>query len=228
VNIDLIKNRLTNTLILCGAILALTIVAPAFAQYSGQGYYGGTGEVGWGAYDNNHRWHGARWWHRHYIEWFYASHPEWAVMDALWLTQDGDYDNNNNWHDAYWWHQNDPDFFYANHPQWIPWQPNWRDQDGAYDAQHNWHYGQWWYNQNPNWVSTNHPNWISQHRNWANHSEPQDHRAVMRTENEGNQQNPQQQASIQQKQVNQQSPAQKAAEMYVLLLALALHSGLSH
>ncbi len=122
-------------------------------------------------------------------------HPQWAVMDPQWLSEDGDYDNDNNWHDAYWWHQNDPDFFYANHPEWISWQPDWRNQDGAYDAQHNWHYGQWWYNQNPGWVSANHPNWISQHRNWANHSEPQDHRAAERSVNES-QQNRQRQASI--------------------------------
>jgi hypothetical protein len=148
----------------------------------------------------------------------------WAVMDALWLTPDDDYDNNNNWHDAYWWHQNDSDF-YANHPQWISWQPNWRDQDGACRPQHKWHYGQWWYNQNPNWVSISHPNWISQHRNWANHSEPQDHRAAMRTESAGDQRNPQQQTSIQQDQANQQKPAQRVAAICVLLLAL--RSGLS-
>ena len=106
-------------------------------------------------------------------------------MDALWLSQDGDYDNNGTWQDAYWWHQNNPDFFYANHPNWISWQPSWYNTDGAYDAQHNWHYGQWWYNQNPAWVQANHPNWLSQHSNWATHSEPNDHRAVMRTENEG-------------------------------------------
>jgi len=112
VNIDLIKNRLKKTLILCGATLALAIAAPAFAQYS-----------------------------------------------------------------------------------------------------------------NPNWVSTNQPKWISQHRNCANPSEPQDHRAVMRTANEENQRNPQRQASIQQNQMNQQNPAQKAAGIYVLLLAW--RSGLS-
>jgi hypothetical protein len=221
-----VTRKLKKTLMLGSAIMAFAIAVPALAQYYGDGYYGGPGQIGWGTYDNNHTWHGARWWHRHYIEWFYATHPEWAAMDTVWLNQDGDYDNDNNWHDAYWWHQNNPDFFYANHPQWISWQPNWASQDGAYDSQNNWHYGQWWYNQNPNLVSTNHPNWISQHRNWANHSEPRDHRVVMRTENEGNQQNSQQQVSIQQNLVTQQNPAQRAAVMCVLLLAL--HSGLSH
>ena len=196
--IKLMKNKLRKTITLSGAILALTIAAPAFAQYgpgyAGPGYYGGPGEAGWGAYDNNHNWHGARWWHQHDIMWFYANHPEWAIMDALWLNEDGDYDNYGTWHDAYWWHQNDPDFFYANHPNWISWNSQWLAQDGAYDAQHNWHYGQWWYNQNPSWVSANHPNWISQHQNWVSHTEPQDHRAVMRTVNEGSQQSRQQQA----------------------------------
>ncbi|MGD0120047.1 MAG: hypothetical protein ABSD30_18420, partial [Candidatus Binatus sp.] len=171
-----IKNKLKKTMILSGALLAFAVVTPSFAQYApgydGPGYYGGPGQAGWGAYDNEHTWRGARWWHRHDIMWFYEHHPEWAVMDALWLNQDGDYDNGGTWHDAYWWHQNNPDFFYANHPQWISWYPEWRNTDGAYDAQHNWHYGQWWYNQNPSWVSTNHPNWISQHSNWASHTEP--------------------------------------------------------
>jgi hypothetical protein len=117
---DLIKRML----ILCGAIVGLVIAAPAFAQNFGQGYYVGPGEAGCGAYDNNHRWHDATWWHWHYIEWFYAAHQEWAVMDALWLTPDGDYDNTNNWHDGYRWHQSNPDFFYANHPYWISWEPN--------------------------------------------------------------------------------------------------------
>src|ERR1035437_673968 len=116
---NFMKRWLKNTITLSGAILALAIAIPAFAQYdrgyTGQGYYGGAGEAGWGAYDNNHNWHGARWWHQHYIKWFYATHPEWAVMDPSWRSEDGDYDNNNNWHDAYWWHQHDPDFFYSNH-----------------------------------------------------------------------------------------------------------------
>jgi hypothetical protein len=47
----LMKNNLRNTLALLGAILALSIAVPAFAQgYAGQGYYGGRGEAGWGAY----------------------------------------------------------------------------------------------------------------------------------------------------------------------------------
>ncbi len=164
--INLIKKRLKNAITLSGAVLALAIAIPALAQYRdngpsydnrnynqnymGQGYYGGPGQSGWGAYDRNHRWRGARWWHKHNIQWFYATHPQWAQMDSSWMDEDGDYDNNNNWHDAYWWHQNDPDFFYSNHPTWASWDPNWRDQDGAYDDQHNWHYGEWWYNQNPN------------------------------------------------------------------------------
>jgi hypothetical protein len=132
----------------------------------------------------------------------------------------GAYNNSNHWHDAYRWHQNDPDFFYANHLQWISWQPNWPAQDGAYDAQHELYYGQWWYNQNPTLASTNHPDWITKPRNRANHSELQDHRIVMRTENKGNQPNLQQQVSI------QQNPSQRVAVMCVLLLAL--RNGLNH
>ena len=112
-----LKNRFKKTIALSGAILAFSIAAPSFAQYgpgpgydgpgnngpgySGQGYYGGPGEAGWGAYDNGHQWHGARWWHRHDIMWFYRNHPEWAVMDALWLNQDGDYESNGTWQNAY-------------------------------------------------------------------------------------------------------------------------------
>ena len=144
-------------------------------------------------------------------KWFYANHPEWAIMDALWLNEDGDYDNYGTWHDAYWWHQNDPDFFYANHPTWISWDSQWLAQDGAYDAQHNWHYGQWWYNQNPSWVSANHPNWISQHQNWVSHTEKPDHRAVMRTENVGTPQNQEQPAAHQQQSSRQRPEENRQA-----------------
>jgi hypothetical protein len=203
------------TLIFCGAILALVIAAPAFAQYTGQGYYLGLREAGCGAYDNNHRWHDPTWWHRHYVECFYATRQETAVMDGVWLTPDSDYDNTGKWHDAYRWHQNNPDFYYADHPHWISWGPNGRDQAAAYDAQNDWHYGRWWYNGNPNLVSTSHPNSISAHRNWADHSGPLDHRSLTRIPNEGNQQH----AST------QQNPARKAAVICTFLLAL--RSGLS-
>ena len=141
-------------------------------------------------------------------------------MDAVWLTPDGDYDNTGNWNDAYRWHQNNPDFFYADHPHWISWEPKGRDQAAAYDAQDDWHYGQWWHNQNPNRVSTSRPKSIVEHRNWANHSEPPDHRALTRIENQGNEQIPRQQTTIQQNQVNHQNPARKAAVICAFLLAL--------
>src|SRR6202795_399177 len=87
------KGKLRKTLAVSGAVLAIAVAAPVFAQYndgySGQGYYGGPGESGWGAYDNYHQWHGARWWHRHQIMWFYRYHPEWAAMDSSWLNEDG-------------------------------------------------------------------------------------------------------------------------------------------
>ncbi|HEY6306632.1 MAG TPA: hypothetical protein VI488_09275 [Candidatus Angelobacter sp.] len=88
--IKLIRNKLRKTIVLSGAILAFGMAAPAFAQYGpgpgydgpgpgygnqgyeGPGYYGGPGQEGWGAYDNGHQWHGARWWHQHDIMWFYA------------------------------------------------------------------------------------------------------------------------------------------------------------
>jgi hypothetical protein len=114
-----------------------------------------------------------------------ASHPALQAYlnanPAMWaqLMSYGDYDNSNVWHDAYWWHQNNPDFFYSNHPQWVSFNPLWLAQDGAYDTNHTWHYGEWWYNQNPGWVASNHPNWMSQHQNWASHTEISDHRATM-------------------------------------------------
>jgi hypothetical protein len=33
---------------------------------------------GWGAYDENHGWHPATWWHQNHPDWVYANHPEWA------------------------------------------------------------------------------------------------------------------------------------------------------
>jgi hypothetical protein len=89
-----LKDRFKKTIGLSGVILALGMAAPAFAQYqhgyNGRSYYGGRGQAGWGAYDRNHHWRGARWWHRHNIEWFYATHPEWAAMDSQWRNEDGD------------------------------------------------------------------------------------------------------------------------------------------
>jgi hypothetical protein len=71
------NKRLRNTLTISGAVLALAIAIPALAQYrdsgpdynngpgynnqnyTGQGYYGGPGQSGWGAYDRYHHWRGA-------------------------------------------------------------------------------------------------------------------------------------------------------------------------
>ncbi len=210
------------TLIFCGAILALVITAPAFAQYTGQeGYYLRLREAECGAYDNNHRWHDTTWWHRHYIECFYATRQERVVMDAVWLTPEGDY-NIGSWHNAYRLHNNGPNFFYADRPHGISWEPNWRDQDDAYDARHDWQYGQWWHKQ-PNWVSIGHPN-SSARPNWANHFEELD-RALTRAANDGNQRTSGQPDSTQQNRVNQQNPTQKAAAICVFLLVL--RSGLS-
>ena len=55
----------------------------------------------------------------------------------------------------------------------------------------------------PGWVQANHPNWLNQHSNWATHSEPNDHRAVMRTENEGSANSRAVQASNQSNRVNE-------------------------
>jgi hypothetical protein len=54
--------------------------------------------AGFGAYDNQHRWHDANWWHQNNPGWFWESHPEWASVNPQWRDQDGTYDQQHVWH----------------------------------------------------------------------------------------------------------------------------------
>jgi hypothetical protein len=126
--------------IVLGAIFALAIVVPAFAQYSDATSYpaGYPANYPWFTNDvrsqsfqqflasdprdaqeiapNPQVIYDRNWRMQHQpVESYFQSHPE--VWD--WLQQWGDYDSQHQWHDAYWWHQNNRHWFYTNHPRWV-------------------------------------------------------------------------------------------------------------
>lgn len=159
--------------IVLGAIFALAIAAPAFAQYSDASAYPA-------GYPANYPWFNNNDAQSRSFQRFLASDPQDArdlaanpqmIYDRNWrmrhprleyyLQNHLDVWNwlagfgapyQNQWHDAYWWHQNQRDMFWQNYPQWGAFDPAWQNQDGAYNQQQGWHYGEWWYGQNPSWV----------------------------------------------------------------------------
>ena len=72
----------------------------------------------WGAYDTDHQWRAAYWWHQHHTGWFWDNHPEWGSLNSTWRAQDGDYDAQGAWHDRPWWHANNPAWVAINHRDW--------------------------------------------------------------------------------------------------------------
>jgi hypothetical protein len=114
-----------------------------------------------GAYDNQHRWHDADWWHQNNPDWFWAQHPEWASVNPQWRDEDGAYDQRHQWHYGQWWSQQNPDWVASRHPDWLREHPNWRSQQpsqlGAYDNRHRWHDADWWHQNNPDWFWAHHP-----------------------------------------------------------------------
>jgi hypothetical protein len=174
--------------IVLGAIFALAIAVPAFAQYSDTPYPAG--------FADNYPWftNDAQ---SQSFQQFLASDPQdeqelapnpqmiyddnWRMQHPQvqsfmqanpdvwnWLLGFGAQDNRNQWHDAYWWHQNNRQWFYANHPQWVGFDPQWQNQDGDYDNQHSWHDAYWWHQNNRDWFYSNHPEWISYDSQWQN------------------------------------------------------------
>jgi len=126
--------------IVLGAIFALAIVVPAFAQYSDATSYpaGYPANYPWFTNDvrsqsfqqflasdprdaqeiapNPQVIYDRNWRMQHQpVESYFQSHPE--VWD--WLQQWGDYDSQHQWHDAYWWHENDRDWYYDSHPSGL-------------------------------------------------------------------------------------------------------------
>jgi hypothetical protein len=72
---------------------------------------------GMGAWDSNHQWRDADWWHRNNPNWVYQNHPEWNQAHPAW-TNDGDYDDQHQWRSRSWWQQNHPDWANQHHPHW--------------------------------------------------------------------------------------------------------------
>ena len=71
-----------------------------------------------GAYDNNHQWHNADWWHHNDPDWMYDHHPEWVRDNPAWRN-DGDWDDQHHWHDRNWWVNNNHAWVEQHHPNWA-------------------------------------------------------------------------------------------------------------
>jgi len=71
-----------------------------------------------GAYDQNHQWRNADWWHNNDPNWVEAHHPEWNKSHPAWAN-DGAYDDAHQWHKSEWWAHNRPDWVKEHHPQWA-------------------------------------------------------------------------------------------------------------
>jgi len=70
-----------------------------------------------GAYDQNHQWRDADWWHQNDPNWVYQHHPEWNTDHPTWM-KEGNYDDEHHWHDRQWWVQNHPNWVKEHHPHW--------------------------------------------------------------------------------------------------------------
>jgi hypothetical protein len=197
--------------IVLGAIFALAIVVPAFAQYSDVTSYpaGYPANYPWFTNDvrsqsfqqflasdpqdaqeiapNPQVIYDRNWRMQHQpVESYFQSHPE--VWD--WLQQWGDYDSQHQWHDAYWWHQNNRHWFYTNHPRWVAFNPLWRDEDGDYDDQNQWRDAYWWHENDRDWYYDSHPEWAASYPQWRNEDGAYDQQQVWRYGEWWYQQNP--------------------------------------
>jgi hypothetical protein len=73
---------------------------------------------GMGAWDRNHQWHDADWWHQNDPDWVYQNHPDWNQSHPAWMNN-GDYDDTHHWRNRQWWEQNHPNWVKEHHPHWA-------------------------------------------------------------------------------------------------------------
>ena len=71
-----------------------------------------------GAYDHNHQWRDADWWHQNDPNWVYQNHRDWIQQNPSWMNS-GDYDDSHRWHNREWWEHNDPNWVRKRHPNWA-------------------------------------------------------------------------------------------------------------
>jgi len=107
-------------------------------ELNGQDWAEGSCETSWGAYDDEHQWRDAYWWHRNRPDWFYDNHQTWASLDSRWLGEDGAYDPQHQWHYGEWWYNQNPAWVTANHPGWLSEHKNWEapSEQATYRQQH--------------------------------------------------------------------------------------------
>jgi hypothetical protein len=95
-------------------------------ELNGENWADGPTQTQWGAYDDQHQWRDAYWWHRNNPNFFYDNHRNWASLDSRWLDEDGAYDQQHQWHYGEWWYNQNPNWVTSNHPNWLREHPNWK------------------------------------------------------------------------------------------------------
>jgi hypothetical protein len=123
------------------------------------------GEARFGARGSNHSPDDATWWRLNSFEWFYAASPDGSVMNALFVTRDGDFDNANDGSYSDLRHQRKSKWSSANDRPRMSSEPNVREQARASHAQPDSHHSHRWNNQYPNWISSLNPK-INQAVRW--------------------------------------------------------------
>jgi hypothetical protein len=98
-------------------------------ELNGENWAEGPTQTQWGAYDHQHRWRDAYWWHQNNPNSFYDNHQDWASLDSRWLDEDGAYDQQHRWHYGEWWYNQNPNWVARNHPNWLRKHPNWEGQE---------------------------------------------------------------------------------------------------
>ena len=145
---DLVRKAL----FLCSEIFTLVIAVSGFAQYPGPSCQLDPGEARFGARGSNHSPDDATWWRLNSFEWFYAASPDGSVMNALFVTRDGDFDNANDGSYSDLRHQRKSKWSSANDRPRMSSEPNVREQARASHAQPDSHHSHRWNNQYPKWI----------------------------------------------------------------------------
>jgi hypothetical protein len=106
-------------------------------ELNGENWAEGPTQTQWGAYDDQHRWRDAYWWHQNNPNWFYDN-QDWASLDSRWLDEDGAYDQQHRWHYGEWWYNQNPNWVTRKHPNWLREHQNWegREEQQNYRQQH--------------------------------------------------------------------------------------------
>jgi len=107
-------------------------------ELNGENWAEGPAQTQWGAYDDQHQWRDAYWWHQNNPNSFYDNHQDWASLDSRWLDEDGAYDQQRRWHYGEWWYNQNQNWVTSNHPNWLREHQNWEghEEQQNYRQQH--------------------------------------------------------------------------------------------